>query len=296
LAQHSDHNHHHHQASGRIGLVFALNFGFTILEIIGGIWTNSVAIIADAVHDLGDTFSLGISWYLERYARRSGDEVFSFGYQRFSLLGALVTSTVLLLGSVFVLSESIPRLFAPEPANAQGMLLLAVIGLAVNGAAALRMRHGRTLNERMVTWHLVEDVLGWAAVLVVSIVLLFWDIYILDSLLSIAITVFVLWNVFRALKETLVIFLQGVPSSVSREGIEAEIVSVEGVAAVHHTHMWSLDGDRHVFTAHVVVEASPSLAQMDGLRAVIKKRLSGLGIAHATLEMEHDEGQCSDDA
>jgi len=293
---HSHDDTHARGTSHRLGVVFALNLCFTIVEIIGGLWTNSVAIVADAVHDLGDTLALGLAWFLERYAQRSGNAVFSFGYRRFSLLGAVVTALVLIVGSVVVLSAAIPRVFAPEAANAQGMLAFALLGVAVNGAAAWKLRSGKTLNERVVTWHLLEDVLGWVAVLVVSVVMLFWEVHVLDPLLSIFITLFVLWNVLRRLKETLVIFLQGMPTTVDRAQIESEIASFSEVAAVHHTHMWSQDGEHHVLTTHVVVDGSPSLAEIDGLRARIKKRLKTLGIGHATLEMEAHSGICADDS
>lgn len=292
---HGHHRGHHHGASTRLGIAFALNFTFTIIEIVGGLWTNSIAIVADAIHDLGDTLSLGIAWSLERYARRSGNAVFSFGYRRFSLLGALVTALVLVVGSLVVLSHAIPRLIEPEPADARGMMALAVLGVVVNGIAAFRLRGGKTLNERMMTWHLFEDVLGWAAVLVVGAVMLVWEVHILDPLLSLLITLFILWNVVGRLRETLVIFLQGMPDSVDRTHIESKITDFDEVAGVHHTHMWSQDGERHVLTAHVVVQGSPTLPELDALRARIKARLAEQGIDHVTLEMETHSGRCTDD-
>jgi len=222
------HRHDHgyaHKSVKNIRTAFFLNLAFTVAEIIGGIWTNSVAIVADAVHDLGDSLSLGFSWYLESKAQQEGDNKFSFGYQRFSLLGALINGLVLLLGSFFVLNETIPRLLSPEPTHAQGMLYFALLGVAVNGAAVLRLKGGHTQNEKMLTWHLMEDVLGWVAVLIVSIVLLFTDWYILDPILSILILAFILYNVARNLKQTMMVFLQGVPEEVTSSFL-ASIVSV----------------------------------------------------------------------
>jgi cobalt-zinc-cadmium efflux system protein len=160
-------HHHDHQTTGDIRVVFFLNLGFTVVEIVGGLWTNSTAIVADAVHDLGDSLSLGLAWFLERYSNKSRDATFTYGYRRFSLLGALVNAIVLVTGSVFVLATAILRIIHPEPVNAAGMLGFAVAGIIVNGLAVLRVKKGKSLNAQVVTWHLLEDVLGWVAVLMV---------------------------------------------------------------------------------------------------------------------------------
>ncbi len=201
-------NHVHIRGTGaNLRTAFFLNLVFTLLEIVGGLMTNSIAILSDAVHDLGDTLSLGLAWQLDRVAQRGRDQQFSYGYRRFSLLGAIISTVVLIIGSMFILIEAIPRLFTPEHANAQGMIFFAVLGVVVNGLAALRLRGEKSLNARAIAWHLIEDVLGWVAVLVVSIVLLFTDFYILDPLLSILITIYILYNVLKNLKQTLAVFL-----------------------------------------------------------------------------------------
>jgi cobalt-zinc-cadmium efflux system protein len=165
-----------------IKVAFFLNLGFTIIEIIGGLWTNSIAIISDALHDLGDSFSLGLSWFLERYSRKKKDEKYSYGYRRYSLFAALINSLILIAGSIFILYKAIPRLINPEELNAKGMLIFAVTGIIINGIAVLQVRRGKSLNERIVSLHLFEDVLGWAAVFVISIVIIFKSIPILDPI------------------------------------------------------------------------------------------------------------------
>src|SRR4030065_562088 len=174
-----------------IGVAFFLNLAFTVIEAAGGLWTNSLAILSDSLHDLGDSLAFGMSWYLARKARQVHDMKFSYGYRRLSLLGALTSALVLLVGSLFVLARAIPRLLRPEHSNAQGMIALALLGLAVNGAAAWRLRRGRSMQSQALRWHLLEDVLGWAAVLVVALTLLVADVHILDPLLSIVITGYV---------------------------------------------------------------------------------------------------------
>jgi cobalt-zinc-cadmium efflux system protein len=291
---------HHEHANDlppehRIRTAFFLNLAFTLLEIAGGIWTNSMAVLSDALHDLGDSVALGLTWHFAQISKQSGDEVFTFGYRRFSLLGALVMSIVLFGGGLVVLFESIPRIVSPEVTNARGMLALAVVGVLVNGIAALRMHGGRSIGERIVTWHFLEDVLGWVAVLIASVVMWLRDVPILDPVLSIAITAYVLWNVGRRLRETLTILLQGVPADVDLERIEGTIRRTPGVCDVHHTHIWSQDGEHHVLTAHVVVDDADSYEDVLAIRRRIKEKLRGLGIRHATIEVEASGGSgCSD--
>ncbi|MBO6515231.1 MAG: cation transporter, partial [Bacteroidia bacterium] len=208
------HEHHHNQSGKNLKVAFLLNLGFTVVEFIGGAYVNSIAIISDAVHDLGDSFALGVAWYLHQKSTQRPDKKFSFGYARFSLLGAALTSLVLIASSAFVIYEAIGRLMEPETSNAMGMMLFAFVGIAVNGYAAWRLSGGKTLNERVVSWHLLEDVLGWVAILIVAIVLQFKNVVYLDPILSLLITLYILWNVGKRLKETTLIFLQGTPDDV----------------------------------------------------------------------------------
>ena len=297
---HHGHGHHGHGhgtgAEGRISVAFFLNLAFTLIEIVGGLWTNSMAVLSDALHDLGDSIALGLAWRFARISKRKGDETFTFGYRRFSLLGALVMSIVLFAGGLVVLFEAIPRILKPEATNVQGMFALAIVGILVNGIAALRMHGGRSVGERIVTWHFVEDVLGWVAVLVASIVMWFRDLPILDPILSVAITLYVLWNVGRRLKETLTILLQAVPENVDLAQVEGAIRATPGVCDVHHTHIWSQDGEHHVLTAHVVVADAGDYGRATTIRGEIKRALKSLGIGHATLEFEVQDGNgCPDD-
>ncbi|MCO6488301.1 MAG: cation transporter [Phaeodactylibacter sp.] len=284
---------HHHQHSGRsLTIAFFLNLAFTVLEVIGGLLTNSVAILSDALHDLGDSFSLGLSWYLDRKSKQGRTEQYSFGYRRFSLLGALINSLVLIGGSVYIIYEAVGRILAPQHSNAQGMVLFAILGVAVNGYAAWKLSSGRTMNERVVSWHLLEDVLGWAAVLVVAIVLLFKDIHYLDPVLSLAITIYILYNVVRRLRDTLHLFLQGVPEGVSAGDIERQLLAVPHVASLHHTHLWSLEGEHHVFTTHVVLEDIETFGQILEAKRQMKDILKNYPFSHYTIETELDEESC----
>ncbi len=286
------HRHHEREITSeqRIRAAFFLNLGFTLFEVAGGIWTNSMAILSDALHDLGDTITLGMTWRFARMSGRRGDEVYTFGYRRFSLLGALLMSVVLFGGALVVLSQAIPRIISPQPTHAPGMFALAIVGVLVNGIAALRMHGGRSLSDRVVTWHFLEDVLGWLAVLVASVVIWIQDLPILDPILSLGITLYVLWNVGKRLRETFVILLQGVPEGLDIAGIAERIRQVPGVCDVHHTHLWSQDGQHHVLTAHIVSDDVDTYERAAGLRARVKESLQEVGIEHATIEIERKGG------
>ena len=285
-------HHHPHEGKGNIGIPFFLNLGFTVLEIIGGFWTNSMAILSDALHDLGDSLSLGFAWYLDKFSKKGPDEKFSFGYARFSLLAALVNSLVLVGGSVLVLVRSVPRIIEPETVHPQGMLLLAVFGIVINGLAVLGLKKGSSLNERVVSWHLMEDVLGWVVVLIASIVLLFVDVPVLDPILSIGITIYILFNVVKNLKEVLNVLLQGVPKDMSIRDMEQSMSAVPDLLSVHHTHIWSLEGEKVLLSTHVLVRDDIGREAIIALKQHIKDTLRGKGIEHVTVEIEYESEEC----
>ncbi|RXE56458.1 cobalt transporter [Methanoculleus taiwanensis] len=275
-----------------IRTAFFLNLSFTLLEFIGGAYTGSLAITADALHDLGDSFSLGLSWFFERVARRERTSAFSYGYRRFSLLAALINAVILVIGSITILALAVPRILAPEMPDAGGMFVFALIGIAANGAAALRVRGGKTLNEQAVAWHLLEDVMGWVAVLIVSTVLLFRDLPVLDPILSVLIALFVLWNVGKNLRKTVVIFLQGVPPTITLNEVRTVLTGVPGVLGIHDTHLWSLDGEHHILTTHIVVGGDGAYDELQEIKCRVKEAAAGLGVSHATVEIEREGEQC----
>lgn len=291
----TNHNHHSHDVrSGRIGVVFFLNFSFTIIEFIGGLLTNSTAIMADAVHDLGDTLSIGFAWILSRISSKHPDEKFTYGYRRFSMLGALINGLVLIVGSLWILSQAIPRLITPEMPHAQGMFWLAILGLTVNGYAAWKLSAGKTLNERVLNWHLLEDVLGWLSVLIVSVILLFVEWPVLDPMLSIIFTVFILFNVFRNFGQTIKVFLQSTPDEKTLSEIREKLTSIDNVKAIHHLHLWSLDGEHHVLTTHIELESFLCAEDQKVLKEDISSQLHDFSLAHTTIEIEMPDETCRD--
>lgn len=283
---------HVHDTTARLSTAFFLNLGFTLIEVVGGLFTNSLAILSDSLHDLGDSLAIGFSWWMERRAHRPSQGRYSYGFRRLSLVAALVNAVVLIVGSLIVLAQAIPRLFDPQTANARGMLALAVLGIVVNGAAVLRMRGAQGMNAQMITWHLLEDVLGWVAVLIVSLSLLVTDIQILDPLLSILITGYVLYNVIRNLRKTVAIFLQAAPADLDVHAIEHTLATIPHVLSTHHTHAWSLDGEHHVLTTHLVVPAGASKAEIVQVKADALHLFRQIDLEHTTIEVEYEDENC----
>jgi cobalt-zinc-cadmium efflux system protein len=284
--------HSESTSEGNIRIAFFLNLLFTVAEFVGGILFSSLAITADALHDLGDSFSLGLAWFFERLAGRGPTALFSYGFRRFSLIAAFLNGVVLLAGGSVILWTAVPRILFPVRPDARGMLLFAVVGVLVNGAAALRLSRGRSLNEQMVAWHLAEDLLGWAAILFVSLALMVWDLPVLDPAASILITLVVLVNVVRNLRRTVIIFLQGVPPSLSLQGVEEQLGRIPGVRGVHDLHLWSLDGEHHILTAHVVIPGGSTGEEAVGIKCRVRDAAMALGIQHATIEIEQPGEAC----
>ncbi len=279
--------HHHGNAEGNIAVAFWLNFGFFFVELIGGILTNSVAILSDALHDLGDSMGLLLSWYFHKKSKTKRTVTFSYGYRRFSLLGAVINSVILIVGAVVVLSETLPRLFHPQAVKAEGVLALAVLGVLVNGVAALRLRKGSSLNEKIAALHIWEDVFGWLAVLVGALVMMLWNVPIIDPILSLIITSFVLVNVFKRGREILKVFLQAIPDSVDMGELTRDLKAVSGVEDLHDLHIWTMDSEHHVLSVHLVIDAANDFSTVQCIKEETRRLLhEKYDIDHATIEVE----------
>lgn len=261
--------------------------------MIGGLWTNSIAILSDALHDLGDSLSLGVAWYFAKISKKERTEKYTYGFKRYSVLGAIINSVVLITGSIFIISEAIPRLINPQNPDAQGMIYLAIVGVLVNGAAAFRLSKGKSLNEKAVYTHLLEDVLGWIAVLAGAVVMNFWYVPILDPILSCMIAAYILYNVIRNLKVSFRIILQGTPIDIHPEKIISAMKSLPKVTGAHDFHTWSMDGIYHISSVHLVVKEDLSLSDLKAIKIAAKKKMKELGVNHTTIEFETSEEKCN---
>lgn len=286
------HTHDHSSDVKNIKAAFFLNLLFTIVEIIGGLYVNSMAILSDAVHDLGDSLSLGFSWYFQKLSKKGRDKTFSYGYKRFSVLGAIINSIVLVAGSLLILAETVPRLWQPIQPNAQGMLLLSILGIIINGAAVLKMKKGVSINEKVVSLHLLEDVLGWVAVLIGSIVMMFYDVPILDPLLSLLIAGFILYNVVKNLKASFKIILQANPQELNQEAIKEKVLTVPKVKSVHDLHSWTMDGDYHIMSIHIVLEKGITMGEQMEVKSKVREVMGQQAIDHVTIEVDCVEEPC----
>ena len=270
-------------------VAFLLNISFSIIEFFGGLITGSIAILSDSVHDLGDALSIGISYFLEKKSKKERNKTYTYGYIKYSVMGSIITTTILLVGSVFVIYESIKRLINPVNINYDGMLILSIFGVIVNFLAAYFTKEGDSLNQKAVNLHMFEDVLGWIVVLIGSILMKFTDIKIIDSILSLIVAVFILYNAFMNLKKVLDIFLEKTPSNIDIDELKQHILSIKGVKDIHHIHIRSIDGYNSVGTFHITVEK-----YSENIKDEIKEELEEHGIGHSTIEIELENEKCHD--
>lgn len=279
------------KSSRNMTIAFLLNFSFAIIEFIFGLLFHSSAVLADAIHDTGDALAIGLSTLFEKISTKKEDRNYTLGYKRYSLLGALLTLVILLIGSTLVIVENIPKLFAPEKVNYDGMLVLGIVAIVVNTAASRVVSHGHSHNESILSLHFLEDILGWLAVVGVSIILRFTDWYFLDPLLSLVIAGFILSKALPKFWETIQIFLDHVPSDVDLTQLYQEIAVLENVRAITQLNVWTTDGLEKYAMLHICLENPNLLAET---QAVLRQRLLASGIAKVTIQtdeslQEHQE-------
>lgn len=269
------------KTKNKILTAFVLNLLFSVFEVMGGLFCGSVAIISDALHDLGDALSIGVSYFLEKKSTRGADDRHTYGYGRYSVLGGAFTTVVLLVGSVLVFIVGIGRIIHPVPVRHDGMLAFAVIGVVVNLVAAIVTHGGGSVNQRAVSLHMLEDVLGWIAVLVGAAVMKFTGLDMIDPIISIGVSAFIFAEAVKNLREILDVFLEKVPRDVSVSCVREHLSTIDGVANVHHIHLWSIDGRNICATMHIVTSGDTHL-----MKKLVRRELEELGVSHATLETE----------
>lgn len=267
-----------------IKIAFLLNLFFSIFEIIGGLFTNSFAILSDAIHDFADAFSIGISYILEKKSRQKPNDEYTYGYKRYSILGALITTVILLVGSILIIYHSIERIFNPVDINHDGMFVIAIVGVVINFFAVYFTRDGDSLNQKAVNLHLLEDVFGWVIVLVGSIIIKFTRILWIDSAMSIGVSIFIFVHAIEHLQEVLDLFLIKKPKEIDIEEVKNNILNIDGVKDVHHLHIWSLDGINNFATLHVVTEKN--------VKKQVREEMQKFGINNVTIETEDLDEEC----
>ena len=275
------------KADRKILLAFLLNLFFSVFEAIGGLFTGSVAILSDALHDMGDALSIGIAFLLEKKSKSRPDQTHTYGYGRYSVLGGLITTTILLVGSFLVIVHGIQRIFHPVPIRYDSMIVFAIVGVLVNLAAAFFTRNGESINQKAVNLHMLEDVLGWVVVLIGAIVMRFTDFAIIDPLLSIGVAAFILINALMTMGQVLDLFLEKTPAGIDIEKIKSHLLELDGVVDIHHVHIWSIDGQHHSATMHLRTDLPGHT-----IKAAVRQALKKHGILHVTLELETPDEPC----
>ena len=266
-------------------IAFILNLSFSIFEIIGGFFTGSVAIVSDAIHDIGDAMSIGIAFFLEKKSKKQPDEKYTYGYARYSVIGSVITTLILIVGSLIVVYNAVLRIINPTPIHYNGMIIFAIVGVVVNLGAAFVTREGNSINQKAVNLHMLEDVLTWIIILVGAVVMKFTDFYLIDPLMSIGVSIFIFISAFKNLKEAVDLFLEKTPHDVDIHELTEHICEIDGVIGVHHIHIWSMDGQSNYATMHVVTNADSH-----EIKEKIREELKEHSINHVTLELE-DEGE-----
>lgn len=269
-------------------IAFLLNLCFSFFEFFGGILTGSVAILSDSIHDMGDALSIGISFLLEKKSKKKPNNTYTYGYVRYSVLGGLITTVILLIGSILVIYKSIIRIINPVDVHYQGMIVFALIGVILNFLAAYMTREGDSLNQKSVNLHMLEDVLGWIVVLIGAIIMNFTNLRIIDPIMSILVSLFIAINAIKNLSQILDLFLEKTPNGIDIEEVKKHLKEIKEVEDIHHIHIWSIDGYNNYATMHIVTKAKNSKKVKEQIREELKEH----GICHAILEIE--EEVCSD--
>ena len=279
-----DTHHHHKKAGENLAFVFFINLAFNIVVISAALATNSMAILADFIHDASDTISIALAWFLEHVAQRDSTDKYSYGYQRFSILGAVIISIFVIIMAFVILSEAIPRLFAPEGVDAGGMLAVAIVGIVFKFVSVYRLHKGETYNEKAIFFHQLGDIFEWVAILILSLVLMFWDgAQYLDPFVSIGIALWLIFNLGRNLYKSIEVLLQKTPDYFDVEEFRQSIENIDGVNAIDDFHIWSLDGIDSVMTLKVDVDFGKDVGEIKKEIYAISKKYHVVDI---TIELE----------
>ena len=277
------------ESTRNILLTFVVNMFFSIFELIGGIVTRSNAIISDALHDFGDALSVGLIYFLDIKSKKKANNKYTFGYLRYSMIGSFISTLILLVSSFFVIIHSAGKIINPVEINYDGMILFAVVGVVVNLIVAYITRKGHSFIEEVVNLHMLEDVLGWFIILIGSVIMRFTGLSIIDPILSIIVSGFIIYKAFGHLKVVLDLFLEKTPEDISINSIKRKLLKIDGVISVHNFHVWSIDEEHDYATLHVVVDEVDS-----DIKEEIREELENRGIDHSTIELETEDEGCND--
>lgn len=274
-----------------IKIAFLLNLAFSIVEAIGGILTNSISIISDSLHNLGDSITIGINYIFEKKSKKLPNKEYSYGYLRYTMLGSLIASFILLVGSVIIIYNVVPRLIKPLSVNYDAMIIFGIFGLLINLYATIKIIRSKDKDKKINT-HMIEDTVIWLFILTGSICIKMFDLVIIDPILSLLIAVYILYQVYKYMKNIYNIFMEKVPKNVKIDEIKKDIESNENIDNVHHIHIWSMDGVNNYMTAHIHLNKILNEEEIIKTKNDVKNKLKEDKINHITLEVEYFNEKC----
>ncbi len=277
------------KSENRILVAFLLNLVFTFVEVFGSVLTGSVTILSDAVHDFGDCIALAVAWRMEKISKRPANERYQFGYRRFSVVAGLVNNLILLAGGIVLITASVQRFFHPRVIDGRGMLLFAVFGILVNGTAMLLTAKGKNINEKTISMHMLEDVLTWVTVFCVGVVMCFYELPVLDSLLSIGMTFVIFAGVFRNLKKiTAIITVRSPLESREYRELRERIDRLNEVGVLEELRLFTMDGEDKNAEVCLVIYEELGTEDMVQLFSQVKKCCEGFGIGRTVIQVRYE--------
>lgn len=291
---HNKHEHHHsleHMSNSKLLWVTLLNFSITLVQIVGGIISNSLSLLSDAVHNLGDSMAIFIAFLAGKMSNKKADAKHTFGHKRIQILAALFNALVLIIICVYLLFEAYQRFKNPEPIKGKIMLIIASFGLLANLISVLILKKNKedNLNVRAAYLHLLGDTLSSVAVIVGGIAIWLWDIVWIDPIITALVSLYIMWHTWHVVKETVDILMQSVPQNISLTAIKSTVELHEEVDNLHHLHIWNLDDNHTHLEAHINLKNNVTMSEMMQIKSEIDKLLKiKFHISHITLQMGYN--------
>lgn len=296
MAHSHHHGHHHHhahgndQTEGRLWISIFLNLIITLAEFIGGIISGSLALLSDALHNLNDTTSLGISLFARKVSKKEANKEKTFGYKRAEIIGAFINLITLVIIALFLIKEGVERFYNPQPIDGLIMFVVAIIGLLGNVITAVLLYRSskENINIRSAYVHIMSDALSSVGVIVAGWLILQYELFIVDTILTLIIAGYILWQSYYMLRQTIDILMESTPTEIQLEEVTLAMQEVAGVRDVHHLHVWRLDESNILLESHVVIDES-DMMNMEKIKSSLKDLLNNsFNIQHSTLEFEFE--------
>ena len=269
-----------------MGIAFMLTCVILIVEFLGGLFSHSLALMADAGHVLTDVFAIGLSWFALRQGERPADESMTFGYHRSGILAAFINGMTLIVITFWILVEAYHRLHQLHAVDSMWMFISAGVGMLINLYMGLGMRHEEDLNVRSAVLHMLGDAVASAGVIIAGIIIMLTGLNIVDPLLSIAIALFIAYGAWRIVRQTIKILMEGTPTNVDFRQAVTAIHHVQGISDVHDVHLWSITSGKNALSCHVVLDGNMTVQQSQRILREVEHQLSHIGIGHVTIQIE----------